>query len=202
MLPVARSSRICLFCIHHSSKSRFYASGPVAKTTRAKVKKTTTLGDEPQTSPTVNFELLHPVRFHPDFLQENDTPKPTKTRTPYKSRIESFLEDLDASPKAPTLEDLYSMKPGPPVGPEFPNYAQEYDAALKRVTRAFRPPQLIALANMSGYDDMLPQNHREITQILLERSWNWPPPHIVEQQAKEQVDVVTKGSLNASIPDA
>jgi hypothetical protein len=93
------------------------------------------------------------------------------------------------------------MKPGPPVGPEFPNYAQEYEAALKRITRAFRAPQLIALANMSGYDDKLPQNQREIAQILLERSWNWLPPHIVEQKTKEQAEVVTKGLLSASLSD-
>jgi len=87
------------------------------------------------------------------------------------------------------------MKPGTLVGPEFPNYAQEYDASLKRVMRAFRSPQLILLANQLGYKDKLPRTQREVAQILLERSWGWPSPHILEQKSKDHPVAVTTGSL-------
>jgi len=118
-------------------------------------------------------------------------------RKPYKSRIESFLEDLDAS-SAPTLEDLQSMKPV--VTPKDTDYAQGYEQALKRVMRAFRGPQLIQLANQLGFSDKLPQTQREIAQILLEKSWDWEPPHIAERKAKRETELTQKGLSSFSRP--
>ncbi|KIM30522.1 hypothetical protein M408DRAFT_328092 [Serendipita vermifera MAFF 305830] len=171
MFPVARSSRICLSHIRHTTVRKLCASTAVAKSTTPKTKKSKST--QPSESENINEDI---------------TSKPT-ARKPYKSRIESFLEDLDAS-SAPTLDDLHSMKPAKrPVGD---SYAEAYDQALKRVMRAFRGPQLIQLVNQIGFGDKLPQTQREIAEILLEKSWEWAPPHVVERREKEPLQVAQK----------
>ncbi|KAG8834245.1 hypothetical protein FRC17_009321 [Serendipita sp. 399] len=111
----------------------------------------------------------------------------------HKSRIEEFLEELDTSREdGPSLDDLLDMKPAPPAGPGSATYAEEYENGLKRVLRAFKTGQMPKLVNKAGYTGERLPNSRDMAQFLIEKSWDWPPPHEVKRRLKESIEIVTE----------
>lgn len=111
----------------------------------------------------------------------------------YKSRIEAFLEDLDASSKRPTLQDLYNMKPSYAVDFEDASYEQEYQGALKKVMNAFKNDQMLEFINALKHEGKLPTSRRGITEVLLDKSWGWATPHKAKKLARQRVEHVLKG---------
>ncbi|CAG8723745.1 2183_t:CDS:2, partial [Acaulospora colombiana] len=141
MFSVSRASRACLFCKQYTS--RFYASS----TNKGKSKLVTTSKKAPIGNP------QGPVSS----VEEEGVPKKD-----YKSRIESFLEELDASSKPPGLDDLKALQPSQPSGPGSSTYSQEYNDAVKK---------------------------RALVRILMEKSWGWVPPEVIKREKAHQQDM-------------
>lgn len=110
-----------------------------------------------------------------------------------KNRIEAFLDELDTTPKPPTLDDLFNFKPAPPVGPGSENYAEAYDTAVKKISRAFNNQQLIEFLNSSKFNEKPPSTKRELVRVLLEKSWDWAPPHEVGKKVKGEEEKIARG---------
>jgi hypothetical protein len=199
MLPLARASRVCIFCLHFPV--RFYASSPAATGRKAGRKSAAAKATKEV------FKSDTVVRFGPGkFLylvtydSQQDKPILEEGQAQdksYKSRIEAFLEDLDASSKRPTLQDLFNMKPSYLVNFDDSGYETEYQAAIKRVTNAFKSDQILEFLNGLKYEGKLPSTRRERTEILLEKSWGWAPPHVARNLAQQRVEAVVKGNPNS-----
>jgi hypothetical protein len=186
MFSISRASRTCLSqrqCI-----SKFHASS--AK--KGKSKSVTTAKKEKSiASPKVGQSTSIVIISH--MIQEaGSNIEVEESQKEYKSRIEFFLENLDASGRSPDLEDLKVLKPSQPSGPGSLTYAQEYNDATKRVMRAFTISQMSQLLNQLNYGDKLPGNQRALVRILLERSWGWIPPELVTKKKVQQHDMESK----------
>lgn len=87
------------------------------------------------------------------------------------------------------------MKPTAPAGPDSPNYEQEYNLAVKKVMAAFKKDQLLEFINKLKVEGKLPIGQRKLVQILLDKSWGWVSPDIVNRTRKLTTETVTEGKL-------
>jgi hypothetical protein len=87
------------------------------------------------------------------------------------------------------------MKPLFSVDPEDPAYEQEYHASVKKVMNAFKNDQLREFLNSLKYDGKSPSTRRELTEILLNKSWGWVTPAAARKLVQKQVEYVHKGIL-------
>jgi hypothetical protein len=111
-----------------------------------------------------------------DGEQKQDAKSVQKPRSPLApSLLESYLEQIDASPGEPTPQDLLNLKPEISAPIESAEYAHAYKSSLRRVSRAFTYQQMVQLANLLGVDSQ-PRISRQLAAVLLERSWGWINP--------------------------
>jgi hypothetical protein len=201
MLPLARASRVCIFCLR--LPVRFYASSSPAtgkKAGRKSVKATKEVFNSDSIVSLSLGRFLYPVTYN----SQQDKPILKEGQAQgksYKSRIESFLEELDDSSKKPTLQDLFNMKPSYLVNFEDSGYETEYQAAMKRVTNAFKTDQMLEFLNALKYEGKLPSTRRERAEILLEKSWGWSPPHVARNLALRRVETLVKGKAYSLTDD-
>jgi hypothetical protein len=110
--------------------------------------------------------------------------------------LEEFLDELDTSHSTPTLDEVLNLKPTGlvnPVGPGSRNYAEEYEVAVKKVLRAFSSQQIRGFLNILKFNDRLPTTRRGMVQILLQRAWDWPSPHELQDKAGSEKERITRG---------
>lgn len=110
--------------------------------------------------------------------------------------LQSYLEQIDASPGEPTVQDLLNLKPEISAPIESAEYARAYKSSLNRVSRAFTYPQMVQLANLLGVEGNLPRISRKLAAILLERSWGWINPASARKLKEKPLEFAASSAIH------
>lgn len=136
-----------------------------------------------------------------DGAQEQDARTSQELRSPLPpSLLKSYLEQIDASPGEPTLQDLLNLKPEISAPIESAEYAHAYKSSLNRVSRAFTYQQMVQLANLLRFEGHLPRRGRQLAAILLEKSWGWISPASAKILKEKSLESTAPSAIHTLMP--
>ncbi|KAF8167999.1 hypothetical protein B0H34DRAFT_792659 [Crassisporium funariophilum] len=102
-----------------------------------------------------------------------------------ESKVQDFLDHIESTKDAITLEDIERHKPNHYPEPHSPQYEHQYNGLVDSLTRSFSQRQFRLFLNLYGIKLPVKRNNRQFAIAIIEQKWKWPS---LSQLKRDKID--------------